>query len=157
MTRALPVWHPAFLIATWFGSGLLPGPKGTWGTLATLPAAWLVLWLWGGWALAAAALALFAAGVWASGVYSQASGIKDPQDVVVDESAGITLALVPAAPDSLWQIALAFFAFRFFDTMKPGPIGALERQPGGWGVMLDDLGAGVATAAIVFVATLVIG
>ena len=157
MTRPLPLLHPAFLLATWFGSGLLPGPKGTWGTLATLPFVWLVLWLWGGWALAVFALALFAAGVWASGVYSKAAGIKDPHHVVVDESAGMALALVPAEPHAVWQIALAFFLFRLFDTLKPGPIGALERHPGGWGIMLDDMGAGAATAAIVFLARMVIG
>ncbi|MEN8195418.1 MAG: phosphatidylglycerophosphatase A, partial [Pseudomonadota bacterium] len=58
----LPVWHPAFLIATWFGSGLLPKIPGTWGSAAALPFAWVIMWFGGPWVLLGCATAAFAVG-----------------------------------------------------------------------------------------------
>lgn len=140
MTRA---GRAARLIATWFGVGFARKAPGTWGSLATLPLGVLVLWLGGPWATAAAGLAATALGIWAVAVYLQSSALKDPKEVVIDEVAGQLFALVPAGLDwRLWVIA--FVLFRFFDITKPGPIGWAERLPGAFGVMIDDVIAGVA-------------
>ncbi len=95
----LPFWHPASLLATWFGSGLLPKAPGTWGSLASLPCAIVIAALAGPWGLLAAVLAVTVAGLWAADVYAARSGESDPGEVVIDEVAGQWLALVPAALD----------------------------------------------------------
>jgi phosphatidylglycerophosphatase A len=145
---ALSPWHPAALLATWFGSGRLPKAPGTWGTLAALPVAILIAELAGRHALILATLLVAAGGLWASHRYlaagdRAASGDHDPGEVVIDEAAGLwlTLWVLPFA----WPYYLyAFLAFRLFDIAKPWPIRLLERRlPGAWGVMADDLLAGL--------------
>ena len=132
----------AKLLATWFGSGLLPGAPGTWGSLAALPFAVLWVWLGGAWALSAATVAAFVVGVWASGRYAADAGAKDPGSAVIDEVAGQWLALIPAALD--WRLfVVAFVAFRAADIAKPWPARAAERLAGGVGIMADDIVAGV--------------
>ncbi len=80
-------------------------------------------------------------------------GRKDPPQVVSDEVAGMLLSvlLLPAL-DPRWQAAAlgaGFLLFRLFDIVKPPPLRSLERLPGGWGILLDDLGAGLmANAAL---------
>ena len=66
----------------------------------------------------------------------------DPQEVVIDEFAGFLLTLSFLPPNSR-SLLLAFVAFRFFDILKPWPIKIFEKQSGAWGVMLDDLAAGI--------------
>ena len=118
----------AKLVATWFGSGLLPGAPGTWGSLAALPFAVLWVWLGGAWALSAATIAAFVVGVWASGRYATAIATEDPGSAVIDEVAGQWLALIPAALD--WRLfVVAFVAFRAADIVKPWP-GAAGRTAG---------------------------
>jgi phosphatidylglycerophosphatase A len=73
----------------------------------------------------------------------------DPSEVVVDEWAGMLIALIPASP-TLLEALIAFSLFRTFDIMKFGPIGMAERLPGAWGIMLDDIVAGAAAALILF-------
>ena len=140
--RSLPFWHPASLIATWFGSGLLPKAPGTWGSLAALPFAVVIAAVGGPWALLAASLLAFAAGLWASGLYAQSLGAEDPGAVVIDEVAGMWLALVPLALD-LPSYAIAFLFFRVFDIVKLWPANMVERRfKGGLGIMADDMVAG---------------
>jgi phosphatidylglycerophosphatase A len=140
---------PASWLATWFGAGLLPAAPGTWGSLAALPFAWVILTGPGPWALLAAAAIVFALGLWASGRYISGRDDKDPAAVVIDEVAGQWLALTLAAPGDVWQFAVGFLLFRLFDISKPWPAGYAERRlPGGLGIMADDLVAG-AYAAIV--------
>jgi phosphatidylglycerophosphatase A len=151
----LPFWHPASLLATWFGSGLLPRAPGTWGSLAALPFAYALTAAGGPWTLLAAAVAAFLAGVWASGVYATASGAHDPGSVVIDEVAGQWLTLVPLAttPVALDPLlyGIAFVAFRAFDVLKPWPIRYFERNlPGAWGIMADDIAAGVLAGLVTF-------
>ncbi len=132
----------AKLVATWFGSGLLPRAPGTWGSLAALPFAVLWVWLGGAWALSAATIAAFVVGVWASGRYATAIAAKDPGSAVIDEVAGQWLALIPAALD--WRLfVVAFVAFRAADIVKPWPARRAERLGGGVGIMADDIVAGV--------------
>src|SRR5262249_29872215 len=100
LTRPPPTlsfWHPACLVSTWFGVGLLPLTPGTWGSIAALPFAWLIAWRFGPQMLLVAGALAFAIGVWAAGIYSQRSGIWDPGPVVIDEVAGqfVTLAFAP--------------------------------------------------------------
>ena len=137
----LPLRHPAALIATAGGIGLLPLMPGTWGSLAALPCAWAISALAGRVTLAVAAILAFALGCWASAAVARASGHQDPGFIVVDEVAGQFLVLVAAPLD--WRAYLAaFLLFRVFDIAKPWPVRAVERRiEGGLGIMLDDVAA----------------
>lgn len=134
----------AALIATWFGSGYLPKAPGTWGSLAALPFAWVILNFFPGpYLLLAASGALLFVGVWASALHSQTLGSHDAGEIVVDEVVGqwIVLAVAPYSP--LGWLA-AFLLFRFFDVVKPWPISWIDKRvTGGWGIMLDDVVAGL--------------
>ena len=141
----------AWLIATFFGCGRLrPGP-GSWASAATV-----LLW----WAFSHAAgreiQVLFAVllaclavtlGIPAATRVARESGTSDPSFVVIDEVAGQLIALI-AAPVQ-WKTLLAgFILFRAFDIVKPPPLRLLEKIPGGLGIMLDDVGAGLYALAI---------
>jgi phosphatidylglycerophosphatase A len=148
--RPLSFWHPASLIATWFGSGLLPRIPGTWGSLAALPFAVAIAGLGGPWALLAAAALAFLAGLWASGVYAKAIGVDDPGPVVIDEVAGQWLALVLVPLDPLFYV-VAFAAFRVFDVLKPWPANYFDQHlSGAWGIMTDDIAAAVYAGAVTY-------
>jgi phosphatidylglycerophosphatase A len=135
----LPLRHPAALVATWFGIGLLPGMPGTWASLAALPCGWAIRAVGGPAALAAAAVLAFALGCWASTRVAAASGRGDPGFIVIDEVAAQWLVLV-AAPLDWRAYTAAFLLFRVFDIVKPWPIRAVERRVGGGlGIMLDDV------------------
>lgn len=152
----LPFRHPAVLLATWFGAGLLPITPGSWGALAALPLAWAIRVLWGAPGLAVAAAIVFAIGCWAAASVVAASGIEDPGAVVIDEVAGQWLVLL-AAPFDVRAWAFAFLLFRVFDISKPWPVGWADRHVhGGFGVMLDDVFA-AGYAALVLAAVVAIG
>ncbi len=142
----------ASVIALWFGAGKLPRAPGTWGSLAALPFAWAIVELTGTpLALLAAALFLLPLGVWASALHSKKLGTHDAGEIVVDEVAGqwIALSVVPFSPLG-W--VFAFVLFRIFDVVKPWPISWLDaRVGGGWGIMLDDIVAGIFAALCVLV------
>ncbi|MEQ9364009.1 MAG: phosphatidylglycerophosphatase A [Leptospirales bacterium] len=133
-------------IGTGFYSGYLPGAPGTWGTLVAVPIAWAMQFLAWPWRLAVVAVVIFI-GTWAADVVCKTRAIKDPGYVVSDEIAGYLLGVACFALH--WPVlVVGFLVFRFFDILKPYPLKYLERAPGGWGVMLDDLGAGVYTALV---------
>lgn len=159
-SRGLPegvsFWHPATLAVTWFGTGLLPKMPGTWGSLATLPVAWVLAQRFGPYAVAAAAVIAFVIGLWACRVYLARSRTKDPGEIVIDEVAGQLLAVAPAGLDPL-AFGLAFVLFRIFDTMKPWPLRNLEQLRGALGVMADDIGAGLYTAIMISLYFLILG
>lgn len=144
------------LLATLCGIGNLRPAPGTWGSLAALPLAFVLIWLGGGGLLAAGIIAVFAAGLWATKAEIAATGDTDPSHVVIDEVAGQWIALLPigfgvtmtgAAPLALWPGWIAaFLLFRLFDIWKPGPIGRADARGDAMGVMLDDVQAGVAAA-----------
>ena len=153
----LPAWHPAFLIATWFGSGLLPKIPGTWGSAAALPFAWAIMWLGGPWALLVAAIAAFTVGIWAAGEYSRHAGVKDAGPIVIDEVAGQWLTLIPAGLDPVLFL-VGFFLFRGTDILKPWPANWADKAiDGGLGVMLDDIFAGIYAALGLLVVIWVLG
>jgi phosphatidylglycerophosphatase A len=149
------------IATTFFGAGLLRPAPGTWGTLAALPVAW-ALHVTGGFALLAFATLAITLGGWWS-VLQHTRGLPDPDlsEIVIDEVAGMWLALWPvslgaqmmgAPVTALWPgWVVAFLAFRAFDILKPGPVGWADRRKDALGVMLDDLIAG-ALAAVVVVA-----
>jgi len=148
----LPCSNPAALLATWFGSGLLPWAPGSWGSLAALPFAWIIAAYAGMAGLLVAAAAVFAIGCWAAGRVERASGVKDAPFIVIDEVAGQWLALAPAPLDPLFYLA-GFLLFRLFDIAKPFPIRRIERAfPGGFGIMADDIAAGLYAALVLVIA-----
>lgn len=130
------------LIATWFFSGYAPFASGTVGTFASLPLV-VLLW-WRGsdlWHLIAIAV-LLGLGVWAAGPAESEYGRKDPGQVVIDETIGLLVATV-AVPASWINLVAAFLLFRVMDIVKPWPARRLERLPGAWGIIVDDMVAGL--------------
>ena len=91
--------------------------------------------------------ALLGAGAWAASVTERQLGTTDPGPVVVDEVMGMCMTMV-GAPVGLGAALLGFFLFRVFDIIKPPPARRLERVHAGWGIMLDDLAAGVYAWAV---------
>jgi len=86
---------------------------------------------------------IFGLGVWAAGRAEGFFGCIDPGPVVVDEVVGQMVTFL-ASPGASWRVLLAGFAlFRFFDVIKPFPAGRAERLPAGWGIMTDDVVAGI--------------
>jgi len=147
-TRA-PLW--AKLVATFFGAGLLhPGP-GSWGSAATVLLWWLLsIWISPHWqpaaAISLAALAVLV-GIPAATHMARATGLKDPQFVVIDEVAGQLITLI-AVPVSWKSMVLGFILFRGFDIVKPPPVRQLEHLPEGTGIVLDDIAAGLYALAL---------
>lgn len=137
----------AHILATWFGCGLSPVAPGTVGTLGALPLWWLLRGS-GAFAVLGAAALVTIIGIWSSGVVATASRTKDPQRVVIDEVAGVLVAL-GASPQDIRSAAIAVALFRVFDILKPFPARRAERLPGGWGIVLDDVVAGIQAALVV--------
>jgi phosphatidylglycerophosphatase A len=138
----------AWTVATFFGAGFgKPGP-GTWGSVAAV-----LLWAGYAWGVSSSPRALLVAllagialslvvGIPAATIVARESGREDPGFVVVDEVAGQWIALLGSQAN--WRHALlALVLFRIFDITKPFPIRKLEFLPEGWGIVLDDVGAGL--------------
>ena len=129
-------------VATGGYAGYAPVAPGTAGSLVGLGVYALVRW-YGGPGLEAIVLsAVVAVGVWSATVGERYFGKTDPGHVVIDEVAGMLLTLL-WLPVTWVGALVGFLAFRVFDIIKPFPAGAAERLPRGWGVMADDLVAGV--------------
>src|SRR5271165_5329269 len=144
----------ARLLATWFYCGHTPKAPGTAGSLAAVALAWLLARYFGMGPMGIAILGVVLTGpaIWAADVTARLTGLKDPQTVVVDEVVGqwITFAGVTRIT---WLSALAAFVlFRAFDIWKPPPVRQLERLPGGAGIVLDDVMAGMYAALVLFAA-----
>jgi len=137
----------AWAIATWFGCGRVPKAPGTMGALGAIPL-YLLAAREGRAGVALAAVVVTAVGVWASHVVAAESGVEDPQFVVVDEVAGLLVTMVPVRDVSLPAIIVGFVLFRAFDILKPWPVRRFEELPGGWGIVMDDVAAGVLGAAV---------
>jgi len=157
--HASVTWYE--VISTGFFSGYLPKAPGTWGSIFAalicfvgarlLPGEGVVYvgpvavsW----WALSLAGLAT-AGGIYASGLYAAEWREDDPGEVVIDEFAGIffACALIPASPIAYLA---AFVFFRIFDITKPGIINKLQDLPGGYGIVVDDVAAGIFAAPLAF-------
>lgn len=132
-------------LATWFGCGFSPLVPGTVGTLGAVPLV-LLLWWSGSWFVhVGAVVAVSLIGLWAAGDAERHFGRKDPRPVVIDEVAGMLVATFPFFVSLRWPwlLVLSFFLFRAMDVFKPWPARGLERLPGAWGIMADDLVAGL--------------
>jgi phosphatidylglycerophosphatase A len=130
------------LIATALGAGLLPGAPGTFGTIVAIPLAWGLDKLGELW-FVLATLAVTAIGSWAADVYCRATARHDNQQIVIDEVAGYLVTLAPVARTPA-NLVIGFVLFRLFDIWKPPPVRYIDRHVhGGFGVVADDLGAGV--------------
>jgi phosphatidylglycerophosphatase A len=138
----------AWAVATFFGAGFgRPGP-GTWGSVAAV-----LLWGAAAWSLHLSAAGILLAlaigialtlvlGVPAATLVERESRRTDPGFVVIDEVAGQWIALVSSPAD--WRHGvIALVLFRLFDIAKPFPVRRLERLPGGWGIVFDDVAAGL--------------
>jgi phosphatidylglycerophosphatase A len=154
MTPAKPhrpaSWHPAHVLATWFGAGLSPVAPGTAGSIAALPLAYLISHYLGIVGLGVAIAVVFVIGIWAAHRYSIRTASHDAGPIVIDEVAGQWLALL-LVPADIVLYTIGFALFRLADIFKPWPIGlADKRVKGGFGVMLDDLLAGGLAAIILW-------
>jgi phosphatidylglycerophosphatase A len=160
MQRKKTLW--AWTVATFFGAGFgKPGP-GTWGSVAATllwTAAALLLHLSPQWLLGltlAGVVLSVSLGVPAATVAARESGREDPGFVVIDEVAGqwitlIALTLPGIAVEYNWQhILLALLLFRVFDVFKPFPVRQLEKLPAGWGIVFDDVAAGLYAGAVLW-------
>ncbi|SMX35138.1 phosphatidylglycerophosphatase A family protein [Actibacterium lipolyticum] len=149
------------IIATFFGSGLLKPAPGTWGSLAALPALYLLHQIGSFPLVAVATVAVFFVGWWATIRETAGKEDQDPSEIVIDEVAGMWLALWPVSFGASYVGAdilslypgwiVAFLGFRLFDITKPGPVGWADRKHTPLGVMLDDVIAGLLAAIVVIV------
>ena len=129
-------------VATGGYAGYAPVAPGTAGSLVGLGVYALVRWCGGPGLETIVLSAVVAVGVWSATVGERYFGKTDPGHVVIDEVAGMLLTLL-WLPVTWVGALVGFLAFRVFDIIKPFPAGAAERLPRGWGVMADDLVAGV--------------
>jgi phosphatidylglycerophosphatase A len=156
-----PIDRLAILTGTFFGSGLLPKAPGTWGTLAAMPLAWwvapapiatkLALWIF-----------LLATGTWAGKKFHDLFGVADNQNIVMDEVVGLGLTALFVVREDWKGWIVAFVLFRLFDIVKIPPVRAVDRwskgSPGkpmnpwiaGFGVMADDVVAGLQGLLVLF-------
>lgn len=137
--------NPNHFFAFGFGSGLAPKAPGTFGTLAAVPVYWLIQDL--NWPLYLSwLLVTFALGVLWCDRSSKALGVHDHGGIVWDEFVGYWITMFMAPAGWLW-ILIGFVLFRLFDIVKPWPIRWLDQKVhGGFGIMLDDLVAGIFAA-----------
>ncbi|MBN1407068.1 MAG: phosphatidylglycerophosphatase A [Calditrichaceae bacterium] len=128
-----------YSIGTGFGTGFTPFAPGTAGSLLALIIYFFLpldsfYWLW-------ISLVFFFAGVWAGFEIEKERG-KDPGLVVIDEMVGQWLAVI-FLPPTLVTLLIGFALFRVFDIFKPYPINRSQKLKGGWGIMVDDMLAGI--------------
>lgn len=149
--------HPAHIVAMGLGSGLSPKAPGTAGTL----------WAWLAWLVLPTQLSPSAQGIliatslllgwWACTVTAKNLGVRDPGCIVWDEVVAMWLILWLVLPAGFWAQVAAFVLFRFFDAVKPGPVGWADQQfkgwgwRGGWGILWDDLVAAFCTLLVIAV------
>ena len=137
------LWYSA---ATLFSIGKVPIAPGFAGSMVTL-ILWLLLPI--NWVVHSAVIIfLLIFGVFASGKAAILKKEHDPSEVVIDEAAGMGIALF-MLPHSPSLYAIAFILFRIFDVLKPSIIYRSQKLPGGWGIMLDDVLAGLFTLLII--------
>jgi phosphatidylglycerophosphatase A len=144
--------NPVLILAFGFGSGLAPRAPGTAGTLVAVA---LYLWfsLYGPVVYLVLVAGVCAAGIWICGSASRQLGVHDHPGIVWDEFAGFLVTMTVAPAGWTW-VATGFVLFRLFDIWKPWPISWADRQlGGGFGIMLDDLLAGVLAAVAMLAIT----
>lgn len=123
-----------WFIATVGGLGFFTSMPGTLGSAA----AFLVYAVWR--VPVTVIMTVIALGTWASQAYSSREGVSDPREVIIDEVAGTWISMYGLSQGYLLP---ALFLFRVLDILKPFPVNAAEKLPGGWGIMADDIVAGI--------------
>jgi phosphatidylglycerophosphatase A len=134
-------------IATGFFSGKIPFAPGTFGTLAAIPFALVFLIIPASF-YGVYIVSLILAAIYFADKAEKIIGKKDPGCIVIDEIAGFVVAL-SIVPVNIYTLAAGFFIFRFFDIIKSAPVRYFENNfSGGAGIVLDDIMAGILTAAV---------
>ena len=144
------------LLATGFGAGLAPVAPGTTGTLVGVliclifsPLHWLLRLL--------IVIFLLVLAIYIAERAEQVYRKKDDQRIVIDEIAGFQVTMLPIAITGLHltglHLLVGFVLFRIFDILKPFPIANLQRLPGGWGVVIDDVAAGIYAGIVLLLLT----
>lgn len=144
------------LIATFFYVGYMRPAPGTWGSLAALPFAWIIITFTGLYGLILACIVAYGLGFWATQRETAGQENHDPSEIVIDEVVGMWIALLPIASIvtsrdldalALWPGWITAFAlFRLFDITKPWLVGWADKRDDATGVMLDDVLAGIFAA-----------
>ncbi|SHH80256.1 phosphatidylglycerophosphatase A family protein [Ferrimonas marina] len=140
--------NPVHFLALGFGLGLAPKAPGTFGTLAALPFFWLMM----DWSLPlyiGTLVVMSLVGIYLCGKTAEDMGEHDHPAIVWDEVVGMLIAMICLPAGWVWIVA-AFVAFRFFDILKPWPIKLLDRHVhGGFGIMVDDILAGIFALGVI--------
>lgn len=142
----------ALVVAEFFYCGRSPFAPGTVGSLGSL-AIWIpaVIFSWPLWLKLALLVSIFFVGTWVSGHAINHYQKTDPPQVVIDEVVGQGIPFLIIGPTA-FEITLAFLLFRLFDILKPWPIAMIERQfQDKWGIMLDDVAAGIMALTVLFI------
>jgi len=145
--------HFHFWIATFLGIGKIPFAPGTWASLAAAPLFYPLI----DFPLIhlATLVVVYFLGVYATGQYAKNIGEEDPSSAVMDEVLGMGVAML-AIPRQWPFVVMAIILFRLFDIWKPYPIHRAEKLPGGWGIMTDDLVAGIYALAWVHIGRILV-
>ena len=150
------------LIATFFYIGHLRPAPGTWGSLAALLLGYVIVQTAGVLGLCMGIMITCIMGWWATAAQTKGKDDHDPSEIVIDEVVGQWIAILPIAmwphayEISIWYWFLAFAGFRMFDIIKPGLVGWADRQVSPIGVMLDDIIAGLMTAAAIILVMVIL-
>ena len=140
------------ILSNWFSTafkiGYLPIAPGTWGSLAALIVWYVLVGHISSITLIVLIVVIFALGVYTSSVIESNLMIKDPSIVVIDEWVGQWIVLLFLPKSIMWGL-VAFLLFRLFDIWKPYPINKLDNMHGGWGIMLDDVLAGIYALVVI--------
>ncbi|NVK21297.1 MAG: phosphatidylglycerophosphatase A [Kangiellaceae bacterium] len=146
--------NPIHLLAFGFGSGLLPKAPGTWGTLVAIPI-WFYMAMLSVPLYLSLTILLSIIGIAICHYSAKKLGVHDHPGIVWDEICGYLITMA-AAPYGIFWALLGFLLFRIFDILKPWPIKWLDKKvDGGFGIMIDDILAGVFTCMILQAASLV--
>ena len=150
------------LLSSGFYVGYIPFASGTFGTALAALILWPVarfnaLPSEGGspWVYLLIFLLITAVGIWTAGEAEKIHDKRDSGKIIIDEIAGFFVAMFLLPFEWVW-VGAAFFVFRFFDVLKPWPVRWLERLPGGFGVVCDDLAAGVYSCVLLHAARLIL-
>jgi len=137
----------SYWIATFLGIGKLPLAPGTWASLVAVPLFYPLILMGNPLVHVGVLVAIYFLGVFTCTQYAKDLGEVDPSSAVIDEVLGMGVAMLAIPKQgSFYQLAfvvMAFILFRIFDIWKPYPIRRIEKLPGGWGIMTDDLVAGI--------------
>ena len=148
--------NPVHFLALGFGSGLIKPAPGTWGTLAAVPVYWVLATL----PISVFLLVIligFAVGIYLCGKTASDVGVHDHGAIVWDEFIGFWITMI-AIPFNWVNVLIGFILFRIFDIIKPWPIKVLDQKVhGGFGIMIDDVIAGVFACIILHLLQSVLG